>query len=825
MKRNAIVIACMVFIFVVTCLLTIDLHRTSEKEVVSQFQEHQLIHARHLAGLIRSYFESRLSGLQALSSFPSLRNGEPMERRTDIEAYLQQLKKVHVKAVSVLEQRGIVIESTDQKSQGLDFGSRDFFLWAKKNENQGKVFVSSSFPNLLSYHFEVLLVTPIYQDASDVKHTKQGGKFVGALLLKIDLEEFLSKQLDSVDPKMNLHQVWIIDEDGTLLYQPTHKDMVLRNIHQKDNNCTQCHTSFDYAEKILKARQGKVDYEMKNAPSKLAAFAPIDFENARWIVVVNSAYNEVMGFERKSLRGHLVLLGIIVSALITGFILLNRNYQEKLKAEEEVRHWREKQTLEERVRESEVRYRTIVETAHDIIWTLDLQGNIVSLNRSGEALIGYKLSELAGKHFMFFVHPEDLPAAQERFLKVLQGEPQSLDVRGHTKDGNIFILSVNAAPLYENNKIIGIAGFGRNITEQKEAEAALLKNEEKFRTLVETMNEGLGAEDENGLWTYANDKLCYMLGHFHGELVGRPVIDFVNETHQAIFKEEMAMQRKGEHKPYELTWTNKNGLKIPTIVSPKPIFSKEGEFKGSFAIITDITEQKQAEEALRESEKQLRYLSSQLMTIQEQERKRISAELHDELGQALTVMKLRLKVIEKGLTKDQASIQKDCSDTLHYIDQIIEDVRRLSRDLSPSILEDLGFSAALRKMVGDFTKHYAIKSCMETIDIDHLFSPRAHIFLYRIFQEALTNIGKHSRASQVAISITKENGGISFLIGDNGKGFNLKETAARNMNEKGLGLSTLSERIRMLGGSLHLWTQEGKGTRISFTIPIEKGSE
>jgi two-component system sensor histidine kinase UhpB len=601
--------------------------------------------------------------------------------------------------------------------------------------------------------------------------------------------------------------------------------MLLRNIYQRDENCNPCHTSFDYVEKILRKRQGKVDYRIKNVANKLAAFAPVGLENAPWIVVVNSSYNEVMAFERKSLRGHLMLLGIIVSVLIAGFILLNRDDQLKIKAQEEAKHWREKQILEERVRESEVRYRTIVETAHDIIWTLDPQGNIVSLNKSGEALVGHTLPELAGKHFSLFIHPEDLPAAQERFLKVLRGEPQSLEVRARARSGDIFILSVNAVPLYENDKIIGIAGFGRDTTKQKEAEEALVKNEEKFRTLVETMNEGLGVKDENGLWVYANDKLCYMLGHFQGELAGRPVIDFVDETHQAIFKEEMAMRRKGEDKPYELTWTNKNGMKIPTIVSPKPIFSREGEFKGSFVIITDITERKQVEEALRESEKQLHYLSSQLMTIQEQERKRISAELHDELGQALTVMKLRLKVIEKGLTKDQTAIQKDCSDTLHYIDQVIEDVRRLAQDLTPSVLEDLGFSAALKKMVNQFTKHHTLNCSLDVIDIDHLLSPRKHIILYRVFQEALTNIGKHAGGSQIEISIRKQDGGISCLIGDNGKGFNVEEAAARNITEKGLGLPTLSERIRMLGGSLHLWSEEGKGTRISFTIPIEKRQE
>jgi signal transduction histidine kinase len=126
-------------------------------------------------------------------------------------------------------------------------------------------------------------------------------------------------------------------------------------------------------------------------------------------------------------------------------------------------------------------------------------------------------------------------------------------------------------------------------------------------------------------------------------------------------------------------------------------------------------------------------------------------------------------------------------------------------------------------MVNQFTKHHTLNCSLDVIDIDHLLSPRKHIILYRVFQEALTNIGKHAEASQISISIRKQNSGISCLIGDNGKGFSVKETAARNMTEKGLGLATLNERIRMLGGSLHLWSEEGKGTRISFTIPVEEG--
>jgi two-component system sensor histidine kinase UhpB len=383
---------------------------------------------------------------------------------------------------------------------------------------------------------------------------------------------------------------------------------------------------------------------------------------------------------------------------------------------------------------------------------------------------------------------------------------------------------VNAVPLYENGSVIGLFNIGRDITEHEKAEEALRKNEEKYRTLVETMNEGLTVLDENGRWTYVNDKFCYMLGYFSGEFVGHSVFEFLDETNQKILEDQLNKGRKGEYTSYEIEWVRKDGTNIPTIVSPKPIFDSEGRFKGSLAIVTDITEQKRNELALRESENQLRYLSSKLLTIQEQERKRISAELHDELGQALAVMKLRLKSIERGLSKNQTAIRDECNSTLQYINEVIENVRRLSRDLSPSILEDLGLSSALRWMLDEFTKVYHIDVTLEMAEIDHLFSRKAQVILYRIFQEALTNIGKHAQATRVSIVIKKDEDKISFSVEDDGKGFDLSRAARRDMTPKGIGLATMNERVRMLGGSLHLMSQKTGGTRITFTVPPDGGN-
>ena len=271
----------------------------------------------------------------------------------------------------------------------------------------------------------------------------------------------------------------------------------------------------------------------------------------------------------------------------------------------------------------------------------------------------------------------------------------------------------------------------RDISDRKRAERALRQSEKRYRMLVETMNDGLGVQDEHGLWVYVNDRLCEMLGYSRDEMIGRPVTDFLSETDQMVYKEQVARRRRGERESYELSWLKKDGKKIITLVSPKPILDERGQFKGSFAVVTGITERKQAEDALKESEKQLRALSSQLMTAQETERKRISRELHDELGQALTVIKLRFNFVEKNLLEDQAEIKQECEYGLQYIDQVIENVRRLSRDLSPSILEDFGLSAALRWLINNFAKSYNMKVILDMTDVDFLLPQETHVVVYR----------------------------------------------------------------------------------------------
>ncbi len=365
-------------------------------------------------------------------------------------------------------------------------------------------------------------------------------------------------------------------------------------------------------------------------------------------------------------------------------------------------------------------------------------------------------------------------------------------------------------------------GIFRDITEHRKVEDALRYSESRYRTLVETMTDGLLVQDEAGHVIYMNDRACEILGYTRDEIVGGPVTHFLDPAGIKVYQEEMVRRRRGEAGSYELPCLRKDGQRVITLVSPKPFFDDHGQFKGSFGVFTDITERKRMEMSLRESEEQIRSLSLRLLNSQEAERKRISKELHDELGQALAVLKLSLNFVEGELPVERVELRKECRESVRYIDETIENVRRLSQDLSPSILDELGLSAALRKLFHHFRNSFKVHVVQKISDLDDLFSPQTQILVYRIFQEVFTNIMKHARARDVSVRMARQGEEISFEIEDDGRGFDPEKDHRRDGDWGGMGLSTMAARARMLEGILEVRSQEGKGTRVRLCIPLPK---
>ena len=341
--------------------------------------------------------------------------------------------------------------------------------------------------------------------------------------------------------------------------------------------------------------------------------------------------------------------------------------------------------------------------------------------------------------------------------------------------------------------------------------------------IIGSMNDTLVVVDPNAKISSVNKATCDLLGYKEDELIGRDINRIVTRE-EKIFKDSGFQRLLGGETivNHEIDYVTSNGKRVPMLFSAAVLRNKEGKTEGVVGIARDITERREAEEALRQSERELHFLSHQLLAAQEKERRRLSVELHDELGQALMVFKLKVRSIQRALGTGQANLKVECDEVIAYINEVTENVRRLSRDLSPSILEDLGLSAAIRWLVEASTKNYNIKSSLDMTEVDGLFSHEGRITVYRIVQECLTNIAKHAQAAHVSIAISKQDGAVLFSMEDDGKGFDVKEAFGRDPTKKGLGLSAMYERARILGGTLDIWSEKGTGTRITFKVPLDE---
>lgn len=235
----------------------------------------------------------------------------------------------------------------------------------------------------------------------------------------------------------------------------------------------------------------------------------------------------------------------------------------------------------------------------------------------------------------------------------------------------------------------------------------------------------------------------------------------------------------------------------------------------------DITDRKQTEEALRKSEENLHLLAARLLEVQESERSRFSRELHDELGQTLLLLKFKLSAVQAGLDDAADELRQECREAQQFLDELVDKVRRLSRDLSPSPLEELGLTSALKYVFHECCKHYKFSGYSVKIeDIDGCFGATRQVNIYRIFQEALTNIGKHAEADKISVTVKRQSRRATFTITDNGKGFQVSEALSRPAEKRGLGLAAIQERLRMMGGDLKIISRKGAGTKLVFTVPF-----
>ena len=458
--------------------------------------------------------------------------------------------------------------------------------------------------------------------------------------------------------------------------------------------------------------------------------------------------------------------------------------------------------------ESEERYRLLCDNASDMMVELDAQGQFLYASPNHLKTLGYPPAEMLGCHYLDLVHPDDVPLVQSHVESPKAGRFLFRIV--HKQNGWHWLDAASRAFVTakgEHHSVI----IGRDISHQKQIQEALQKSEEQYRELFENSPDALVLLDFEGRITAANRRCETLFGYTKEECIGKDHRSFAPATTIQKAQERVRQVLNGEvdkHPIFEGKMFHKDGRILPIEFWIHPIFDQQRRIVGWQGSHRDITERKQAEADLHN-------LSHQLLEAQETERRFIAQELHDEIGQALSVVKLNLDVLEEQLDPVPARI----TDSIQCISQTLEQVRSLSLDLRPSLLDDMGIGAAL--------EWYAQRQAERAGFILHIpdlyaerLDPAIEIACFRIAQEALTNITKYAQARDVWLTLQRERDTIQLCIRDNGRGFDLEAAQERARTGNSLGLISMQERVRRLGGEMRLQSvlQHGTEIRASFSV-------
>jgi PAS domain S-box-containing protein len=453
----------------------------------------------------------------------------------------------------------------------------------------------------------------------------------------------------------------------------------------------------------------------------------------------------------------------------------------------------------------------------------DEDGKILLVNDSFCKIFQMEKDQLIGKPFStVYAKPE-----QEAALKAYQRDIQRDEIKTLFERENTlwngrrawFEFSNSFLTLPDGNKIT--LSIVKEISKRKKSEIELRESEQKFKMLFNNINDAvfvtqLSKDKSYGDFIEVNEVACRRLGYTKEEflmlspsaIVWQKCIDDFNLFNERLLKEE--------HVIYDLVHRAKDKKLIPVEVNSH-LFLYNDKLT-VLSIARDITERKQAEEKLKRSSKLLRELATHLQSIREEERTMISQEIHDELGQVLTALKIQVSLLANKLNKNQGPLKQKINSLADMIDSSVESVQKISAKLRPGILDELGLIAAIEWQTEEFEKLTNIK-CSLVLPKDEVKLERDKTTaIFRIFQEALTNIARHSEATKVAVSLLNHQSNIFLEIQDNGRGI----TQEQIKDFRSLGIHGMVERAMVFGGQVSIEGFTGSGTIVKVEIPFDE---
>ena len=600
----------------------------------------------------------------------------------------------------------------------------------------------------------------------------------------------------------------------------------------------------------------------------------------------------------------------------------------------------------------------IIRSLVDTLILVDKEGNIKTVNRETCELLGYTEDELVGSPVSMILAEEEEEEEEEedsvfkgtRLTKLIEeGSIHNYDMTYLTKTGEEIPVSFSGSVMRdEEGELVGIVGIARDITERKRAEEALRESEEKYRRIVETAIEGIISLDSDARITFINQQMASILEYTIEEMLGQKFESFLAEDQLSDHYAQMNIRAHGEDAVYERCLRRKDGGKLWALISAKAIIDSEGTLEGSFAMLTDITRRKAAEEAVRESETMLRNifdssplavgvydgegrlagmnrtalamfgapdhggakghnplesflltdeakdrvrnegfiryeteisaetlleksgvgkhgktrtvylrmlvtslgseegsppvgymvqcldisdqkwaqveisrLSRRVVDEYEEARTRIAIDLHDEFGQSITALKIEIDMLMKEAGDRLGDQTERLEGMVALLEDTLDKIRSISGELRPILLDDFGLEKALGLYVVEFSRKTGIAATADCDGIPAHLGGNVELALFRIAQEALVNIARHASATQVRVSLLREEGLIILTVTDNGRGFDVDKALRGDSTHSPFGIMGMRERTDMVGGEFNMSSKTGKGTTVVARVPLD----
>jgi len=484
--------------------------------------------------------------------------------------------------------------------------------------------------------------------------------------------------------------------------------------------------------------------------------------------------------------------------------------------------------VEKALRESEERYRSLYHNTPAMLHSIDTEGRLVSVSNYWEEALGYNRQDVIGRKLTDFMTPESRRYAEESVFPEFfrTGVCKDVAYRFVTRhNATIDVLLSAIADRDSHGKIARTLAVSVDVTRRRQAEEALrqakealsryskdLERQVQLRTreissILQYTPAVVYFKDIDGRYLLVNSRYEELFGVQNEAIRGKTDFEVLpREVAEQFRAHDRLVLTDNRSRQVEERIPQKEGVR--TYLAVKfPVFDETGKPHGVCGIATDIT-------AVKKAQDQLRRLSGSIITNQEQERAAIARELHDELGQVLTALRMEAVWIQEKLRGGHEGVSQRAAAMCRLIDKTIGDVRSMAFRLRPGILDDLGLVDALEQYTTDFEKRSGIP-CVFDCRQDPLVPETVATAAYRITQEALTNVIRHAGAGRVAVRLARDNGALVLTVEDDGRGFAPEVSGETD----GLGLAGMRERAGLVGGELEIDSRPGAGTRVHFRVP------